>query len=183
MFAGIDRAPVTSIFSQLVGLNWKLPRRRSCVDVLYFEGYSFDARRDSVRRARRIALDCDSGGDRIDFDLAAYDHAIAWILTGGVRGVALQVERAGLCRHLERDPERRTTRRPDRARSRAVVGTGEIELAAADRERIATDPNRHSRFADQAIGGTLTEVCLWFGHSSMFDKMPDRPGGRCASTD
>ena len=91
-----------------------------------------------------------------------------------------EVERAGLCGDLERQAERGATRYPTVQPPRAVVGAGEVELAAVDAEWLTADTDADGRFADQAVRAAGALVGLRFG--AQFDTgQHDRRGRAGAS--
>ena len=140
--------PVSDIFEQLVGLNWKFPRVVVALTCWISRGIPSMLVGIESGEPGGLEVIVIADGHRVQFDLAPHDHAVAR------RMVVLrvrQVERAGLRGHLERHAERRAPRFADRAATAAVVGAGEIELPAGDRERLVADTNTDRRFADLAV--------------------------------
>src|SRR4029077_8597256 len=74
------------------------------VDLLDLHGDAVDHVRDRVRAAR-VGGDRQGGGEGVHLDFRAHHHAVTGRLVGGVGGVVLEVEGAGLHGVDDRQPE------------------------------------------------------------------------------
>ncbi len=110
-----------------------------------------------------VAGDGQRGGARINFDLRPdWNQTVA-------RGALLEVERAGLRRIDDRQAE-----------WRAVVRAGEIDLAAGDGERVATEAHADRRFADETSRAARSCVGLGFPTQRHAGEDPGQAGGMCS---
>ena len=140
--------PVSDIFAQLVGLNWKSPRVVVALTCWISRGIP----------SMLVGIESGEPGGSVVIVIAAVNgfssilprtttqsHA-GWLFAVFARsnGPAF----AGTSNVMTK---RRATRFTDRTATAAVVGAGEVELPAGDRERLVADTNADRRFADLAV--------------------------------
>ncbi len=172
--------PETSIFEQFVGLNWKSPRVVAALICWISRGIP------------SIEVGIESGvPGGFDVIVSAAVSGLTSILprtrmqsqAGLKLFVCARSNGPAFAGTVERHPERRAAGFDHVAAARAVVGAGEVELAARDRVRVATHADGDGRFPDLAVGAALAQVGLRFRAQFDARRIPESPGGRFASTD